>query len=195
MEGRAVTCVEKKALEEGYVIGYVDEAAFSHCPYVQRTYHPKGHRPVLKHGPLRGGVQVISMVTPTGKLYFKIKEGSFKGGDVVRFLEYLVYHFRSRKLLLIWDGATTHRSKQVKEFLRTKAKGRIHLAILPSHSPQLNVDEQTHGYIKQQCLANCFIRTKIGLIKKVKEAYEWLKKQKWLIHNFFFHKETGFYHS
>ena len=193
MERRASACPEKKAVAEGYVIGYVDEAAFSHCPYVQRTYHPKGQRPVLKHGPVRGGVQVISMVTPSGKLYFKVKEDSFKGEDIVDFLNQLLYHFRSKKLLIIWDGATTHRSKEVKEFLRTKAQGRIHLEILPSHSPQLNVDEQTHGYIKQHRLPNCIIETKKKLVQKVEEAYEWLKKQKWLIYNFFFHKETGFY--
>ena len=83
-----------------------------------------------------------------------VKQGSIKAEHIVDFLEQLLYHFRRTKLLLIWDGATTHRGKEVKKFLSTRAKGRIHLEILPSHSPQLNADEQAHGYIKQHRLAN-----------------------------------------
>lgn len=173
----------------------MDEAAFSHCPYVQRTYHLKGQRAILKHGPLRGGVQAISMVTPNGGLYFKIKQGAFKGQDVADFLEDLLYSFRSKKLLLIWDGAPTHRSKEIKDLLKNRANGRIHLEILPSHSPQLNVDEQAHGYIKQHRLANIFSYDVNELFNTVTKEYQWLKKQKWLIHNFFFHKDTGFYRS
>jgi transposase len=195
MAGRKITRVEKKALEEGYVIGYIDESAFSHCPYVRRTYHLKGQRPVLVHGPLRGGVQAISMVTENGGLYFKIKRGSFKGEDVAAFLENLLHHFRRKKLLIIWDGASTHRSKEVKHFLSTKAKGRIHLEILPSHSPELNADEQAHGYIKQNRLANDLFLTVDQLEKAVITEYEWLKTQGWLIHNFFLHKDVAFYHT
>ncbi len=193
MAGRKVARFKKKALREGYVIGYVDEAAFSHCPYVQRTYHLKGQRPVLLHGPLRGGVQAISMVTENAGLYFHVKQGSFKGGDVAAFLEGLLYHFRRCRLLIVWDGATTHRSKEVKHFLRTRAKGRIHLEILPSHSPDLNADEQAHGYIKQYRLANHLLPTVDGLQKAVMAEYEWLKTQDWLIHNFFLHEDVGFY--
>lgn len=175
------------------MIGYIDEAAFSHCPYVQRTYHPKGQRPLMTHGPLRGGVQAISMVTAGGGLYFKVKKGSFKGKDVAAFLDDLRYHFRRKKLLIIWDGATTHRSKEVKHLLSTKAKGRIHLEILPSHSPQLNADEQAHGYIKQHRLANRLFLRVDDLQIAVETEYEWLKSQTWLVYNFFHHEEVGFY--
>jgi len=133
------------------------------------------------------------MVTPSGGLYFKVKEGTFKGYDVAGFLEDLLYYFRAKKLLLIWDGATTHKSKEVKEVLKNKAKGRIHLEIMPSHSPQLNVDEQTHGYIKQYRLANTFFSNSKDLLNAVEKEYRWLKNQKWLIYNFFFNKDTGFY--
>jgi hypothetical protein len=190
-----ITTIEKKALEEGYTIAYVDESAFSHCPYVQRTYHQKGQRAVLKHGPLRGGVQAISMVTPTGGLYFKVKEGSFKAEDVVQFLRQVLIKYKRKKLLIIWDRATTHRSEEVKAFLKNEAKGRIHLAMLPSHAPQLNVDEQAHGYIKQHKLANRLFITLKELHAAVLFEYQWLKCNPHLIHNFFFHKDTAFYQS
>ncbi len=61
--------LKKKALKEGYSIAYVDEAAFSYFPYVQKTYHRKGQRCIVKHGPLRGGIQSISMVTTRGRIH------------------------------------------------------------------------------------------------------------------------------
>ncbi len=195
MDRERTPCIKKKALEEGYTIGYVDESAFSHCPYVRHTYHKKGERAILKHGPLRGGVQAISMVTPNGGLYFNVKEGSFQGEDIVVFLRHILHHFRRKKVLIIWDGATTHKSALVKDFLRNEAKGRIHLAMLPSHSPQLNVDEQAHGFIKQNKLANILFNNVKDLKEAVIDGYNWLKNQDALVHNFFFHKEAGFYQS
>ena len=94
------------------------------------------------------------MVIPGGKLYFELKRGSFKGVDVANFLRKVLKRFRRKKLIIIWDGATIHWSKEVKEFLRTEAKGRILLVQLPSHSPQLNADEQAHSLIKTHDFKN-----------------------------------------
>lgn len=184
---------QKKAGEEGYVIGYVDESAFSFCPSVQRTYAPRGRTPLVKHGNLRGGVRAISMATPNGKLYYQVKEGSFTSEDIVAFLAMLLGRFKRKKLLVIWDGASIHRSELVKDFLRDKAKGRIHLEQLPAYSPELNVDEQVHGYIKKNLLPNRLFKKIEELKDAVINGYEYLKTQAHLIHNFFFHKETGFY--
>lgn len=182
-----------KAKAENYVIGYIDESAFSYCPYVCRTYSPKGIRPILRHGYHRGGVQAISMVTENGGLYYKVKSGTLSGEDVANFLRSLLYYFRRKKLIIIWDGASQHKSDEVKAFLKNEANGRIHLEMLPSHSPELNVDEQAHGYIKKNLLPNRLIYKAKDLKKAVVESYEWLKDQTWLVHNFFFHKDTGFY--
>lgn len=171
----------------------MDESAFSYCPYVCRTYAPKGKPAVLRHGYSRGGVQAISFVTETGGLYYKIKSGTLTGADIVDFLRALLYHFRKWKLLIIWDGAKQHISGEVKNFLREEANDRIHLEILPSHSPELNVSEQAHGYIKKNLLPNRLIYKAKDLKRVVIESYEWLKEQNWLVYNFFFHKETGFY--
>ncbi len=185
--------LKAKAQEEGRVIAYLDESAFSYCPYVCRTYSPKGKRPVLRHGYSRGGIQAISFVTENGGLYYKIKSGTLSGADIADFLRDLLHHFRKWKLLIIWDGAMQHKSQEVKAFLRTEAKGRIHLAMLPSHSPELNVSEQAHGYIKKNLLANRLFYKVKELKNEVSRSYEWLKKQPDLVYNFFFHKDAGFY--
>lgn len=142
---------------------------------------------------MRGGVQSISLITPSGKLYFKIKEGSFKALDVVEFLREMKSKFRRKKLLIIWDGARTHTSQEVKDYLENEANGRIHLVRLPPYSPQLNADEQVHGIIKCNDFKNRLF-TEIDILKReVTDAFNRLSKKPRIVANFFHHKEVGFY--
>ena len=185
--------LKAKAEQENRTILYIDESAFSYCPYVCKTYSPKGIRPILTHGYHRGGIQAISAVAPSGKIYYDIKSGTMKGADVANFLSKLLYHFRSKNLLIIWDGAKQHFSDEVKALLKQKGEKRVYLEILPAHSPQLNVDEQAHGYIKKNLLANRLFYKLSDLRNAVIEGYEYLKNNSWLVYNFFFQEDTAFY--
>jgi len=140
-------------------------------------------------------VQAISLVTPGGGLYYHVKQGGFKGADIVEFLSMLLGRFKRRKLLIIWDGAASHCSKAVKEFLQTRANGRVHLERLPPYSPELNVDEQVHGYIKKNLLANRLFKGVEQIKQAVEEGYEYLKNNAQLVRRFFFEKNTAFYPS
>ena len=133
------------------------------------------------------------MVTENGGLYFHVKEGSFKGADIADFLRSLLYYFRKQKLLIIWDGAKQHFSQEVKDFLENESKGRIFLQRQPSYSPELNADEQAHGYIKQNILANRLFTKSKDLKAAVEDGYQWLKENSYLVYNFFFHEDLGFH--
>ena len=78
---------------------------------------------------------------------------SFKGPDVVRFLKHLMRQIPG-KLLIIWDGATIHRSRVVKAFLADGAAERIYLERLPGYAPELNPDEGVWNYLKRVELKN-----------------------------------------
>ena len=190
---KRLPAIKKKARDEGYVICYLDEAAFSFFPSVWRTYAPKGETPVVTHGPLYGGLQVMSLITENGRLHYQTKPGSFTGSDVVDFLRELLYHYRSRKLLIIWDGAPIHRSMDVRTFLKEEARGRVHLEPLPAYSPELNAEEQAHGYVKTNRLRNRLFTTLDDLRSAVVAGFEYLKERRGLILNFSRNKEVGFY--
>lgn len=172
---------------------YVDESAFSYTPGYRRTYAPKGETPVLQHGHTHGGVQAMSAVSPRGELLFKLKSSSFQAPDVLDFLTNLIVAYPDYKeFLVIWDNAMIHRSKLVKDFVANLEHKTIKLYPLPPYSPQLNADEQVHGYIKQHCLANCLFKKAEDLSKAVGNAYKWLSKQTKLLCSFFQHKDVGF---
>lgn len=172
---------------------YVDEAAYCSLPAVRRTYHRKGERKVIKRGPIHGGVQAISMVAPSGRLLYEIQDRPFTAEDVKGFLERVLKRYRSHGLMVIWDGAKTHRSKEIKAFLSEKKDtGRIKLVRLPAYSPQLNVCEQVHAVIKEDYMPNRSLFTKTELKEAVEQAYEDLSKRPQLVKRFFHHPDTGY---
>lgn len=60
----------------------------------------------------------------------------------------------SQSITLIWDGASIHRCKAVREFLEQLPQERLQLVIQPAYSPEVNPDEQVWNYIKNVDLRN-----------------------------------------
>jgi transposase len=60
----------------------------------------------------------------------------------------------SGKLLIMWDGASIHRSQAIKDFLAAGGAKRIHLERLPGYAPDLNPDEGIWSYLKYRELKN-----------------------------------------
>ena len=94
----------------------------------------------------------------TGELYLAAQDHSYKGADIIRFLEQLLEEIPG-KLLVIRDGAPIHRSRAVrsravKEWLGQDAARRIRLEQLPGYAPELNPDEGVWRYLKRVELRN-----------------------------------------
>src|SRR5215211_1989187 len=76
------------------------------------------------------------------------------------------------KLFVIWDGSLSHRSKVVKEFLRSGANARLQLKQLPGYASELNSDEGIWKHLKYVELKDVCCRSLSGLrweLRKVKE--------------------------
>lgn len=82
------------------------------------------------------------------------KEGAFKSPDVVKFLKHLLRQIPG-KLTVIWDGASIHRSKEIKAFLKEGAASRLWLEKLPTATCELNADEGVWGWLKNDMANIC----------------------------------------
>lgn len=69
------------------------------------------------------------------------------------FLRWMHQEEPNKKFVLVWDGATIHRSKEIKELLSNKP-GIFHLEQLPGYSPELNPIELLWAYLKGVKLKN-----------------------------------------
>jgi transposase len=70
---------------------------------------------------------------------------------VVEFLRYLLGSLPG-KVVVVWDGGTTHTGPVVREFLRRNQ--RLWLERLPPYAPELNPVEQVWGWLKYGELAD-----------------------------------------
>jgi transposase len=131
----------------------VDESGFYVLPAAVRTYAPRGQTLVLRARYSRDHLSVISAITPDGRLVVHAQEQPLCGPDVVAFLRQLLRLIPGR-LLVLWDGASIHRNRDMKHFLATGAAARLHLEQLPAYAPELNPDEGVWHHLKRVELGN-----------------------------------------
>jgi transposase len=117
------------------------------------TYAPRGQTPVLVVPLTHDHLSVIGALTAQGRLLTGVLERAYQGGDVVGFLAHLLRQIRGR-LLIIWDGAPIHHSREVQAFLAAGGARRIHLEVLPGYAPDLNPQEGIWHHLKQVELGN-----------------------------------------
>ena len=172
---------QKGAIGEGRTILFVDQSGFYLLPTVVRTYAPIGQTPILREQLSRDHPSVMSGITLEGKLLMMEQEGAFKGEDVVRFLKHALRRQLPGKLLVIWDGSSIHRSKALKEFLKSGAASRLRLEQLPGYAPELNPDEGNWKHLKYVELKNVCCRSLCELRRELRKAKERLRHKKHVI--------------
>lgn len=139
-----------------------------------RTWAPRGQTPILREWLTWAHLSAISAITPDGALYLEIQEHGFKGPDVVRFLQMLREQIPG-KLLVVWDGIPTHRSRVVQEFLASDAGQSVWVEQLPGYAPELNPDEGIWSYLKRVELRNRVCHDLLQLRSELEQAVQRLK--------------------
>lgn len=155
-------------------------------PGVRRTWAPIGETPQLRCPLTYDHLSAISAVSQDGQLYLLIQEKAYDSAAVIDFLRQLLAEIPS-KLLIIWDGATIHRSQAIQQFLRDGAAQRIQLERLPAYAPELNPDEGVWHYLKNVELPNVCCQDLVALSDKLETAADHLGEKPQIIQSFFRH--------
>lgn len=173
------------------MILFIDEAACYLLPFLSRTWAPRGQTPIIAGKAGREHLSLIAALAPNGRLYLSGQGKAFKSEQVVEFLEYLCRRYRKKDLIVIWDGATIHRSQAVKEFLAKKS-GRVHLVALPEYSPELNPVELLWSQLKRELKNQIFLNLK-DLVEVVVSKVEEIRNDVELLASFFHKREVAFF--
>jgi transposase len=173
---------QKKAEIRRAAIVFVDESGASQLPTVCRTWAPKGETPTLIHNFNWKKISMMSGITPTGRLYFRLFPGTVRKEQVLLFLEDLRLAVR-RHLFVLWDGASPHRANVVKAYLDDK-KSRFTVFRLPPYAPDLNPDEKVWSQLKYHELPNYAPRTVKELTRKVRRVLGKIRRQPGLLRSF-----------
>ena len=195
MEGRGPAGAKKKALAEDYVIYYHDEATLQPAANVVCTYAPKGQTPVLALHDTKGyqHVCLASSICTTGELFFRIRDTSFKGEGIVAYLKELLAS-TARKILLIWDNASWHKSAETLAFLRSEEGQRLWVARTPPYAPELNPDELVWAHLKRVLLPNRVVKNAKELKVMAQQAMTTIQNSTELVKSFFNSQNYHFTH-
>lgn len=148
---------QKKARREARTIVFVDESGLSEkCP-VTRTWAKRGCTPIIQQSFSWNQISAIAGLS-AWRFYFRFFDGSIKTPQIIEFLAALKRQIGTR-LLIIWDGAATHRSRALRDWLETQ-QDHFALAALPPYAPELNPVEAIWAYLKKHEIAN-FCATRI----------------------------------
>lgn len=121
--------------------------------------------------------------------YFRLYPGTIRSPQVIDFLEHLLRHLPG-KLMVIWDGLPSHRSRKVHAFV-DQQEGRLVLEFLPAYAPELNPVEYLWGYWKHHALANFCPKTFSELSCHARQALRRMRQRKPLVEAFW--KQAGLF--
>jgi len=133
------------------ILFFADESAVSLSASNGRTWGPVGQTTILKRTAKKGRLNVISAISPSNRLLFSVRRNSIKSKDVKDFLKQLMNTHKGRKIVVVLDNASSHHSKQIKDF--EKASENLKLYFLPAYSPEWNPDEKVWNHLKSVELA------------------------------------------
>ncbi len=149
---------KKNARRRKAWILFQDESGVSERPSVRRTWAPRGETPVLIHAFNWKKLSISAVLAyrwdgKRSRLYFQMRAGSYNSESLIAFLKDLRRHLRGKKAILVWDGLPAHKSRVMKEYLRSQRHW-LQQERLPGYAPDLNPVEDLWSNIKGQELAN-----------------------------------------
>ncbi len=86
-------------------------------------------------------------------LLFETRPGSYNDVTLMDFLTDLKREFRRRRVVLIWDGLPSHKSRSMQAYLHEQ-RSWLTVERLPGYAPELNPAELVWGNVKGGELAN-----------------------------------------
>ena len=154
--------------EDGFVIAMADEAFFVRDDAAGRKYwSPRGARIRIPYSGSRQRLTVFGAVTDTRRQFFRSSSEGFNNVTFIPFVRGLLRRFK--KVALILDKATTHRSKLLKEAFGKNRN--VKFIYLPTASPYLNPAEQCWSKGKNEIMNSEYHETFVALRNKVSEYY------------------------
>jgi DDE superfamily endonuclease len=153
---------QKGARAEPAWIVFFDESGISLIPPVRRTWSPRGRTPVLRHrmawkrasmaAALGYRVDATGAVT-SARLCFHLQQDSYDTDSLVGVLEQLKGFYAGQRVVLLWDGLSSHWSHKMRAHLDAQ-RGWLTAERLPAYAPELNPVEYLWANLKGAELAN-----------------------------------------
>jgi transposase len=180
--------LDKKGAEEaGARLAFIDEVGFSKTPPVAKTWSPKGVTPIIRHSFDREKLNAIASIDclPDGTdpgVMFYMQPDSVVSGTIIDYLDALHREIPG-KIVLLWDGYSSHKSKVVKEHI-AKCVDWLTVEKFPAYAPELNPPEYLFSALKHKDLGNLPAISVDHIAHKIESAVDRLAGDQIIIQGF-----------
>lgn len=181
--------IVREAKRKQATILFGDETGVREDGPIATTWGARGQRPTVRVTFTRARINVISFISPRGRLWFRCYKEELNSALFIEFLKALLRDIRGH-IFLILDKHPAHVSAATKRFLEER-KDRLTLRLLPSYAPDMNSDEHVWGYLKSM-----FRRTPMdageSLNTAVTQSMDTIRKDRSLVQTFFGNPEVAY---
>lgn len=182
--------IQREAKQNQAHIYFGDESNIRTDYHRGTTWGVKGETPVIEKTGRRYGVNLISAISPRGKLRFMVTDQIVNAEVFIDFLKRLIQG-AGQPIYLVLDGHPVHRSKRVRDFVES-TEGMLRLFFLPPYSPELNPDELVWNHVKAQKLGRRIVKTKDELMTSIRSVLRSLQKNTEKLKAFFREKNVSY---
>lgn len=168
---------------------FLDESGVHEAAAVGRTWGFRGATPVVRVSGSRRKINVISAISPRGRLWFRCFSGNLNALLFMKFLQALLDDF-TKPIDLILDRHPAHVAASVRRFLQSN-KRRLRVHYLPGYAPDLNPDEHVWGLLKGW-LRSDPLEAEEDLKEVVTESMNNMRADQRLVRKFFDHPEVAY---
>ncbi|GAA2629633.1 hypothetical protein GCM10010307_20600 [Streptomyces vastus] len=175
--------IRAKAKAEGGEVLFADQVGIRSDHITGRTWGAKGCTPVVRRSGNRFSVNAMSAISTKGRMHFMVFTETFDADVMCRLLDRLIGHF-ARKVHLVVDGHSAHRSRKVRAWLADHPD-RIELHFLPSYSPELNPDELVNADLKWSLPMDSRARDQAQLAAETRRFFHRRQRQPHIVRGYF----------
>ena len=175
--------IRARAKADGGEILFADQVSVRSDQVTGRTWGEKGRTPIVRRTSNRFSVNAMSAISTEGRMHFMVFTESFDSAVMRRFLERLVGHF-DRKIHLVVDGHSAHRSRKVKDWLADHSE-EIELHYLPPYSPELTPDELVNADRKHSFPKSHRVRNQDQLAAETRRFFRRRQRQPHIVRGYF----------
>jgi len=148
--------VKRYLKEKDTVLLVGDEMILSTQTTFQKIWLPVNNYPKIDVANKRANRSIYGFLNITNGVQHAFKKERQNSVITVKVLEALCKEYKGKKIVLYWDNAPWHRSKEVKAWL-SKAGCKIRLELFPPYAPELNPQEHVWKEGRSKTTHNQFI--------------------------------------
>lgn len=154
---------------------FEDESMIRDYQAIQKTWFLRGKQRIIQTTGKHRGVKLLATVDyETGKILWQEDE-QYTAETFLNFLQKVVSHYPSGKIVIVLDNARIHHAKLLQPFLE-EMNGRLELVFLPPYSPQYNIVEGLWKWLKSDVINNVFYHTVAEIRNNIRQFMDEIMK-------------------